>query len=101
MLQVNYIRENRDQVIERLAVRNFEALELIDELIALDELRRQMQTQSDALAADANAAARQIGELMRQGKRDEAEAIKSQSTGYKEQQKDLADNLAAIEAELH
>lgn len=101
MLQVNYIRENRDQVIERLAVRNFEALELIDELIALDERRRQLQTESETLAAEANAAARQIGELMRSGKKAEAEVIKSQSGGYKEQQKILADNLVAIEAELH
>jgi seryl-tRNA synthetase len=101
MLQVNYIRENRDQVIERLAVRNFDALELIDELITLDERRRQLQTESEALAAEANAAARQIGELMRSGKKAEAEVVKSQSGGYKEQQKILADNLVAIEVELH
>ncbi|SFC49121.1 seryl-tRNA synthetase [Parapedobacter composti] len=101
MLQIGYIRENRDHVIERLRVRNFAAVELVDEVIALDEQRRQLQTESDALAAEANAAARQIGDLMRQGKREEAEAIKAKASGYKDQQKKLADALAAAELQLH
>ncbi|WP_257667702.1 serine--tRNA ligase [Parapedobacter tibetensis] len=97
MLQINYIRENRDSVIQRLGIRNFKPLELVDEVIVLDEQRRQTQAQSDALSAEANTAAKQIGELMRQGKRDEAETIKAQSGGYKEQLKKLADELAAVE----
>ena len=101
MLQVNYIRENRDHVIGRLAIRNFQPLELVDEVIALDERRRQVQTEADAIAASANAAARQIGDLMRQGKRDEADAVKAQSGGYKEQQKKLADELTAVESGLY
>lgn len=101
MLQVTYIRENRDLVIERLAVRNFQGQELVDEVIALDGRRRQIQGESDSLAAEANAAARQIGELMRQGKRDEAEIAKTRSGGYREQQKKLADELAAVETELY
>src|SRR5690606_11427778 len=55
----------------------------------------------DAIAASANAAARQIGDLMRQGKRDEADAVKAQSGGYKEQQKKLADELTAVESGLY
>lgn len=101
MLQVNYIRENREKVIERLAVRNFQELDLVDDVIALDERRRQIQTEADSIAAAANAAARRIGELMRQGKRDEAEAAKAQSSGYKEQQKKFSDELAAVEAGLY
>jgi len=101
MLQVNYIRENRNHVVERLAVRNFKAPALVDEVIALDERRRRLQTESDGIAAEANAAARQIGELMRQGKRDEAEVIKSHSVRYKEEQKKLADEQAAVEAALY
>ncbi len=101
MLQVNYIRENRGKVIERLAVRNFRELDLVDDVIALDERRRQIQTEADSIAAAANAAARRIGELMRQGKRDEAEAAKAQSSGYKEQQKKFSDELAAVEAGLY
>lgn len=101
MLQVQYIRENRDSVVERLGVKNFTALELVDEVINLDESRRKIQSQSDAIAAEANAAAKQIGELMRQGKRDEAEAIKAKTGSYKEQVKTLTDELAAVEAELY
>ncbi len=101
MLQVNYIRENRERVVERLGIRNFKALELVDEVIALDEQRRKIQTESDALSAEANTAARQIGELMRQGKRDEAEAIKARSGGYKEQLKKLGDELATAEGLLY
>lgn len=101
MLQVNYIRENRDRVVERLALRNFKQLALVDDIIALDGQRRQIQTESDAISAEANAQARQIGELMRQGKRDEAEAVKAASSGYKEQVKQLTDQLGEVEAVLH
>lgn len=101
MLQLNYIRENRDAVIERLAVKNFKDVEIVDALIQLDESRRKIQNESDAIAAEANAAAKQIGDLMRQGKKEEAEAVKSQSSGYKEQVKQLTDKLAEVELDLH
>lgn len=100
MLQLNYIRENRDAVIERLTVKNFNEVSLIDDLIQLDESRRKIQNESDAIAAEANAAAKQIGDLMRQGRKEEAEAIKSKSSGYKEQVKLLTDKLSEIEQEL-
>ncbi|MFD2968372.1 serine--tRNA ligase [Sphingobacterium bambusae] len=101
MLQINYIRENRDAVIERLAVKNFKEVNLVDDLIQLDESRRKIQNESDSIAAEANAAAKQIGDLMRQGKKDEAEAVKSKSSGYKEQVKQLVEQLANVEKELH
>lgn len=101
MLQVQYIRENRDLVIERLDIKNFPAIELVDEVINLDENRRKTQSRSDTVAAEANAAAKQIGELMRQGKREEAEVIKAASAGYKEQVKTLTDELTSIESLLH
>ncbi len=101
MLQLNYIRENRDTVIERLAVKHFKEIGLVDEIISLDEDRRKIQAESDALSGEANAAAKQIGDLMRQGKKEEAEAVKSQSSGYKEQVKQLLDKLSAIEIELN
>lgn len=101
MLQLNYIRENRDVVIERLAVKHFKEIGLVDEIISLDEERRKIQSESDALSAEANAAAKQIGDLMRQGKKEEAETVKSKSSGYKEQVKQLLDQLGRIEAELN
>jgi len=101
MLQLNYIRENRDTVIERLAVKHFKEIGLVDEIISLDEERRKIQSESDALSAEANAAAKQIGDLMRQGKKEEAETVKSKSSGYKEQVKQLLDQLGVIEGELN
>ncbi|GEM65040.1 serine--tRNA ligase [Sphingobacterium faecium NBRC 15299] len=101
MLQLNYIRENRDKVIERLGVKNFKEIGLVDEIIHLDEQRRKIQSESDAVSAEANSSAKKIGELMRQGKKEEAEAIKSQSSGYKEQVKHLTDELAIVEQDLN
>ncbi|PAW92250.1 serine--tRNA ligase [Mucilaginibacter sp. MD40] len=100
MLQVSYIRENRDKVLERLAVKNFKQPQLVDEIIALDEKRRQAQNQSDNVSSQANAAAKQIGELMRNGKKDEAEAIKANTGKWKEEIKQLGEQLTAFETEL-
>jgi len=100
MLQVNYIREHKEEVLKRLAVKNFKQVDLLDQIISLDEQRRQTQTQLDNLAAEANAAAKQIGDLMRQGKKEEAEAIKAISGSHKEESKHLADRLSQLEEEL-
>ena len=51
MLQVSYIRDNREQVLERLAVKNFKQPQLVDEIIGLDEKRRQTQNQMDSVSA--------------------------------------------------
>ncbi|RZA02116.1 MAG: serine--tRNA ligase [Sphingobacteriaceae bacterium] len=101
MLQVNYIRDNREQVLERLAVKNFKQPELVDEIIQLDEKRRQTQNRVDSVSAEANAAAKQIGELMRNGKKDEAEAIKAKTASFKEEIKQQGDQLAALEEEVY
>lgn len=101
MLQVNYIRENREKVLERLSVRNFKQPELVDQIIAIDEERRQTQTSLDNLSASANAAAKQIGELMRNDKKDEAEALKAETAGYKEQIKSLTEKLFELETNQH
>lgn len=101
MLQVSYIRENKEQVLERLSIRNFAQPEIVEEIISLDEQRRLTQSQGDALQAEANAAAKQIGELMKAGKREEAEAIKSKTTAAKDDIKKLQDQLSSIEAELN
>jgi len=100
MLQVSYIRDNREQVLERLAVKNFKQPHLVDEIIGLDEKRRQTQNQMDSVSAQANSAAKQIGELMRNGKKDEAEAVKANTGAWKEEIKTLGETLAAIEDEL-
>ncbi len=100
MLQVNYIRENRDAVLDRLAVRNFKQVHLVDEIISTDEDRRQTQSKLDALSAEANAGAKQIGEWMRTGKQAEAQELKSSIAGLKEQVKTLGDRLTELETSL-
>ncbi|MGX5688660.1 serine--tRNA ligase [Arcticibacter tournemirensis] len=100
MLQVSYIRENRENVLERLSVKNFKQPELVDEIIALDEERRQTQSQLDSASADANSIARQIGDLMRQGQKEQAEALKAQSPLLKEKIKVLGEKLTSLEEEM-
>jgi len=100
MLQVNYIRENREHVLERLAVKNFKQPGLVEEIIQLDDKRRSTQTSMDNISAEANAAARQIGDLMRAGKKEDAETLKSKTGTWKEDIKKLGDELAVIEESL-
>jgi seryl-tRNA synthetase len=100
MLQVSYIRDNREQVLERLAVKNFKQPELVDEIIKLDDSRKQTQNRLDGTLAEANAAAKRIGELMRTGQKAEAEQLKSQTGTWKEDIKKLGEELANIEQEL-
>jgi seryl-tRNA synthetase len=100
MLQVSYIRDNREQVLERLAVKNFKQPELVDEIISLDTERKRLQTASEELQAKANASAKQIGELMRAGKKDEANALKSNTGTWKEEAKRLGEELSALEESL-
>ncbi|UEG53289.1 serine--tRNA ligase [Mucilaginibacter daejeonensis] len=101
MLQVSYIRDNREEVLARLAVKNFKQTELVDEVITLDDDRRSTQNRLDSTSAEANSAAKQIGELMRTGKKDEAEQIKAKTGAWKEEIKQLSEKLNNIEQQLH
>jgi len=100
MLQVSYIRENRDTVLERLAVKNFKQPELVDEVITLDDSRRQTQANLDNLSAQANIAAKRIGELMRAGDKEKAEHIKLAAAIEKDKIRELGEKLAIVETEL-
>ncbi len=100
MLLVPYIRENREHVIERLQRKNFKNVDLVDVIISLDEKRRSIQNQSDTVASEANALAKEVGELMRNGKKEEAEIVKQKSAEYKDQLKTLSDQLTVAEQEL-
>lgn len=101
MLQISYIRENKEKVIEALKKRGFKEVEKIEELLLLDESKRSIQSQSDIVASQANAAAKQVGELMRAGKREEAEVIKTSSSDYKEQIKAFAEEITKLDLQIH
>lgn len=100
MLLVPFIRENREHVIERLQRKNFKNIELVDVIISLDEKRRSLQNQSDTVASEANALAKQVGDLMRSGKKEEADQVKQKSAEYKDQLKSMSDQLTEAEAQL-
>ena len=102
MLQLQYIKEHTEEIIERLKIKNVENVEeRIQEIIALDEKRRNLQQRSDSVKAEQNALAKEIGMLFKQGKREEAEAKKTQTTDLKAQEKELMEEQTAIEAELN
>lgn len=101
MLPIQLFRQERDRVIAGLEKKNFKEIQLVDRIIELDELKRQVQVENDALAASMNSAAKSIGQLMAQGKKEEAESAKAEVAQNKEQAKVIADKLTAIEKELH
>lgn len=100
MLQINFIRQNTALVKERLAVRNFAAVELVDKIIALDEQTRKLKIETETLQATLNAASKEIGMLMGKGDKEAAEAKKQQVSQYKNQQQTLNIQLADAEKAL-
>jgi seryl-tRNA synthetase len=101
MLQVSYIRENKEQVIKGLNVRNFKGAESqVETVIEMDDRRKQIQQKNDAVLAEANAKAKQIGMLMREGKQDEANLIKEVTSKLKAESKQLTEDLKRIEMDL-
>ena len=93
MLQISYIRENKESVINGLKKRNFKELELVEEAIALDEQRRLVQTKLDNALAESNKLSKEIGTLMKEGKKQEVEAAKAQTADLKEQIKQYSTSL--------
>ncbi len=100
MLTLNLIRENKDFIIERLKVKNFDAKDIIDRIIALDSSRRELQSRSDLLQSEMNRISKEIGALMKDGKRDEAEAAKVKTYSLKEEIRTLYDKLIPIDDSL-
>lgn len=84
MLEIQYIRQNAEEVINRLAVKNFDAKDLLKEILALDEQRRAVQTKLDDVLAQLNKASKEIGELFKAGKKAEADELKNKTTALKE-----------------
>ncbi len=101
MLSLQLIREKKDFVASRLAVKNFDATTLLDEIIELDKNRRNTQGQLDNMLAEANQLAKSIGQLYKSGERNKAEAAKSRSTELKQQTKELSAKLNEIEKLLN
>ena len=84
MLQVNFLKEHRDRVLEGLKKRNFKDLELVDNAISLDDERKKVQFDMDSQLAEINKISKEIGLLMKEGKKEEAENAKQKTAQYKE-----------------
>ncbi|MFC2721814.1 MAG: serine--tRNA ligase [Flavobacteriaceae bacterium] len=100
MLQVNFLKEHRDRVLEGLKKRNFKNLELVDNAISLDDERKKVQFDMDSQLAEINKISKEIGLLMKEGKKEEAENAKQKTAQYKEASKDLQQKLNEIEEKL-
>ncbi len=101
MLQVAFIRENRETVLKGLAKRNFKnAEEMVDKTILADEERRAIQTELDAVLAESNKLSKDIGDLFKAGETQKAGILKQKTIQLKDQSKELAENLQQKANEL-
>ena len=100
MLTLQLINQDPEEVIRRLAVKQFDGREPIMRIVELDKQRRALQKQRDDNAAVLNKMAAQIGALMKQGNREEAENVKAQVANLKSTNKEIDDNLTAAQDEI-
>ena len=100
MLQLQVIREKTAEVIERLKLKNFEAEQVIGDILRLDDIRRESQKALDDLQAQGNILAKEIGLLFKQGKSEGANALKEKTAGLKIKAKDLDEKLESARKEL-
>jgi len=100
MLQLNVIRENTQEVKERLSKRNPAFAQVVDEVLVLDEKVRAVKAQLETNLAEANKLAKQIGELMKSGKKEEAESLKAQTATLKSEAKQLEESTKQLEEDL-
>ena len=101
MLELSRLKAEASIIIEGLKKRNLkEAAELVNKALELDKSRREIQLKSDNLSAEANGLSKEIGALMKAGKRDEAESIKAKSAELKRTATEFGSELAKVEDEL-
>lgn len=102
MLQLTYIRDHKEDVLKRLAIKNFKDAEtIINSVIELDNNRKMAQRQADEVKAEANSIAKQVGELMKSGKKEEAEVLKAKTAELKLNEKKFDESLKHIEEDIH
>lgn len=100
MLTLKTLRDDPERVIAKLKVKNFDAKPIVDKVLELDALRRALQTESDALLSVQKQKAAEIGSLMKQGLKDEAEAVKAEVAGIKAKSNDLLARMDLATKEL-
>jgi seryl-tRNA synthetase len=100
MLQVNFLRQNTELAKKKLAVKHFANLSLVEEVIAIDDQRKQLQASFDDIQSKVNAASKEIGGHMARGEKEQAEALKNQVAEWKVQLDPLKEQMTIVEANL-
>lgn len=100
MLQLSYIRENKDEVINRLNKKFVDGRKLVDEILESDSKRRKIQNELDALLNQSNQLSKQIGDLYKSGNAAEANALKEKTVDIKESSRQLNEKLSEADNEL-
>jgi seryl-tRNA synthetase len=100
MLQIAFIRENQEKVINALAKRNMDAKNIVEEVIQLDEKRRATQVELDGILSESNKLSKDIGELMKNGEKSKAAILKEKTVLLKEKSKKLAETADLLAADL-
>jgi len=101
MLTLRVIREEKEKVISRLKIKNFDAAELVEQIIKCDDKRKELQFSKDNFQNQLNDISKSIGQLYAQGKREEADGLKIKTVDLKEQIKELETAFASSEKELN
>jgi seryl-tRNA synthetase len=101
MLQLAFIRQHAELVKERLAIRNFKDIHLVDSIIQLDEQRKKLQLESDTTQSRINTASKEIGQLMAKGEKENAESKKQEVASLKSSLQPIAAQLSKIENQLN
>ena len=101
MLQIAYLRSQTDTVKERLSIKNFKEIEIIDQIIALDDEKRKLLFSFEENKSKINAASKEIGMLMGKGQKDDAESRKKEVEELKQVAKPLEAQLETVEKQLN
>ena len=101
MLTLKYITDNTEEVIARLAIKNYDGATIIAQVVELDNLRKTTQVQVDTASSELNNLSKQIGLLIKQGKQDDAAQAKEKTVELKEIIKTLGDQQTAVEQKLN
>ena len=101
MLTLQSLRDHRNDVLSALAKRHIDATAMVDGVLSKDAERRSAQTELDHILSESNSLSRQIGGLMREGKKEEAEAIKKRTAGLKAKSAELKEAMDHAEAQMH
>ncbi len=100
MLELKVIRAQKERIVAGLKVKNFKNLDLVDQVLKLDDQRKAIQSALNDIEAKSNSASKEIGKLFKQGKRDEANALRASISGLKSQSQDLKDQLKSVGTNL-